>query len=148
MRQVSFDEDNESERTFAAFFYGLNMDADLLSSRGVVPRDARMVSIDGFMVKLGAKAMLLRSPDTRAHGMLFRLTHREMDTLYKDLDDYRAEPFLAVSANGEVTAVISMVHINPPIDSNQIPDYASRWNELAQKLGLPSATPITFKGEH
>jgi len=144
MRQDLLNEDNHSERTFAVFFYGLNMDADLLASRNVVPRDARVVFIDGSMVMLGEKAMLLRSPNARAYGMLFRLTHREMDKLYKDLDDYRAEPFLAVCSNGETIAVISMVHINPPLYSNQNPEYASRWNALALRLGLPSAVSIAF----
>jgi len=141
MRHDLLNEGNDSERTFAVFFYGLNMDADLLSSKGVVPRDARVVFIEGLMVKLGDKAMLLRSPNSRAHGMLFRLTHREMGNLYKDLHDYSAEPFLAISANGGATAVVSMVHINPPIDSTQNPEYASRWNALALRLGLPSAAP-------
>lgn len=136
-----------SERTFPVFFYGLNMDADLLASRGVMPRAARVVFIDGFRVQLGAKAMLLRSPDSRAYGMLFELTHGEMDTLYQDLHEYRAEPFLAVSADGEASAVISMVHIDPPVDSSPIPDYASRWNALVARLGLPCATPVAVAGE-
>lgn len=100
-------------------------------------------SIDGPTVKLGEKTMLLRSPKGRAYGMLFQLTHREMDTVYKDPGDYRAQPFLAVSASGETVAAISMVHVNPPIDSHPVPEYSTRWNELILRLGLPSASPST-----
>lgn len=147
MRIDFLNERNDSERTIAVFFYGLNMDADVLSSKGVVPRAGRIVFIDGFMVKVGEKAMLLRSPNSRAYGMLFQLTHREVDLLYEELVDYRAEAFLAISANCEATAVISMVHINPPLNSNQVADYASRRSELAQKLGLPPLIPILNEDE-
>jgi len=138
MSNVACAYDNDAERTFDVFFYGLNMDAGVLLSKGVTPRDARVAFIDGHMVKLGEKAMLLRSPKGRAYGMLFRLTHGEMDELYKGLDDYRAEPFQAVCANGRAVVAISMVHVSPHIHAQQDPEYSVRWNELVLKLGLPS----------
>lgn len=87
---------------------------------------------------LGEKAMLLRSVGARAYGMLFRVTHKEMDTLYVNLHEYRAEPFQACLENGDTVVAVSMVHIDPPIDSKQDPIYAARFKELIQRLGLPS----------
>lgn len=129
------------EHTFDVFFYGLNMDVDLLSSKGVVPRDPRAALIENHIVILGAKAMLRRSRGGRAYGMLFRLTHREMDVLYADLHDYRPEPFTAIPLNADEdakhVAAISMVHRDPPIDSSPEPAYSARWKALIQRLGFP-----------
>lgn len=129
------------EHTFDVFFYGLNMDAELLSSKGVVPRNPRAALVEDHVVILGAKAMLLRSHGGRAYGMLFRLTHREMDTLYAGLHDYRPEPFTAILVNADEdarpVAAISMVHRDPPVDSNYDPAYFARWKHLVRQLGFP-----------
>lgn len=73
--------------------------------------------------------------------MLFRLTHREMDALYAGLHDYSPEPFMAILANSnevaEPVAVISMVHRDPPVDSNRDPTYCARWTNLVQRLRFP-----------
>ncbi|EEA00726.1 conserved hypothetical protein [Burkholderia sp. H160] len=131
------------EHTFDVFFYGLNMDADLLTSKGVVPRDPRVALIEDHVVILGAKAMLQRSHGGRAYGMLFRLTHREMGTLYADLHDYSPEPFTAILVNADEgarpVAAISMVHRDPPVDSNHDPAYCARWKDLVRQLGFPES---------
>lgn len=132
-------ENNSADRIFDVFFYGLNMDAKILSSKGVVPRQPRVAYIDNFTVRLGAKAMLLRSCGRRAYGMLFKLTHHELDDLYATLIEYRAEPFQAVLANGERVAAISMVHVDPPINSAQDADYSAAFHDLTYRLGLPHA---------
>jgi hypothetical protein len=131
-----------AEHTFDVFFYGLFMDAGLLSARGVVPRDPRPAFVADHVVRLGAKAMLLRSPGARAGGMLFRLTHREMDKLYAGDWEYRPVPLLAVpagtNANGGATAALCMVHRDPPLHSARNPPYAVQWESLVQRLGLDS----------
>lgn len=132
---------NDAERTFDVFFYGLHMDPNVLVSKGVVPRDPRVAFVDDHVVRLGAKAMLLRSHGGRAYGMLFRLTHPEMDALYADAHDYRSEAFsvrvVDPAASARPAASISMVHRAPPIDSAQDPDYAVRWTSIVQRLGIP-----------
>ena len=131
--------DNDASRTFNVFFYGLYMDADILASRNVVARDPRIAYIDGHVVKLGEKAKLLRSTNGRAHGMLFRLTHGEMKSLYGVVHGYSAEPFLAVTADGQTVAAISMVQVSLVLHPPPDPGYAERWNELVVKLGLPNS---------
>ena len=135
------------EHTFDVFFYGLNMDADLLSSKGVVPRNPRLALIEDHVVILGAKAMLLRSRGGRAYGMLFQLTHREMDRLYVGLHDYRPEPFMAIVTSADEiarpVAAISMVHRDPPADSNHDPVYCARWKDLVRQLGIPEDATAT-----
>lgn len=132
---------NDAERTFDVFFYGLHMDPYVLASKGVVPRDPRVAFVDDHVVRLGAKAMLLRSHGGRAYGMLFRLTHPEMDALYADAHGYRPEAFSATvvrpEASARPTASISMVHRAPPIDSAPDADYGVRWKRIVQRLGIP-----------
>lgn len=133
-------QNNSAERTFDVFFYGLHMDPNVLVSKGVVPRDPRVAFVDDHVVRLGAKAMLLRSHGRRAYGMLFRLTHAEMEALYGDARDYRAEAFsisvVGPAAGARPIAGISMIHRVPPIDSAQDPEYAARWTSIVQRLGI------------
>lgn len=139
MSRVLDCDDNSAERTFEVFFYGLNMDAQVLAARGVAPREPRVAHVAGYRVQLGAKAMLLRARGARAYGMLFQLTHREMDGLYAALHEYRAEAFCAVLPNGETVPAISMVHVNPPVHSTQDPAYAAAFCRLVHQLNLPDA---------
>jgi hypothetical protein len=135
------------EHTFDVFFYGLNMDADLLSTKGVVPRNPRLALVEDHIVVLGAKAMLLRSRGGRAYGMLFQLTHREMDTLYAGMHNYRPEPFTVIvvstDENARPVVAISMVHRDPPADPNLDPVYSARWKDLVRQLGIPERVTAT-----
>lgn len=130
-------------RVLEVFFYGLYMDAEVLSSRGVVPRAPRRAFIEGHSVRLGSKAVLLRAAGKRAYGMLFRLTHDEIDVLYEHTSGYVAEPFVAVpiaeSAFAAPVAAISMVHRELPDNwqGGRDTDYAGRWLALTQRLGIP-----------
>ena len=70
-------------RRIAVFFYGLFMDADLLSTKGVNPSHISAASVPGFALRIGQRATLLRDPGGRAHGILMELTHAEIDQLYR-----------------------------------------------------------------
>ena len=132
-----------SPRLFDVFFYGLFMDAEVLAERGVVPRLPRLAFIEDHSVRLESKATLQRATGKRAYGVLFRLTHDEMDTLYSSMNDYAAEAFLAMPVAGNhcagPVAAISMVHREPPQKGpgGGDSDYGRRWKILAQKLGIP-----------
>lgn len=128
---------NGVDRTLEVFFYGLYMDAQRLISKGVVPRSPRRAFINGHTVVLKSKAILVRASDCQAHGMLFRLTHRELDSLYVALSEYRAEPYLAECEDGRAVAAISMVHIDPPLTSLREAEYADEWQALIRRLGIP-----------
>ena len=138
-----------AERTFDVFFYGLYMDAETLAGKGVVPRDPRLAFVEDHVIRLGKKAMLLRSRGTRAVGMLYRLNHQEMDVLYADADDYRPQALLAIGLHLEASerpvAALTMVHREPPIDSVEDPDYASRWRELILRLGISDDASSKWK---
>ena len=127
---------NSANRLVEIFFYGLHMDAESLRQKGVVIRQPRLATILHHSVIVREKAMLLRQKDALACGMLYQLTHAEIDTLYKHQTGYRAEAFLANDGEREVCA-ISMVHIDPPIDSQIDYAYVSRLRDVLERLGFP-----------
>src|SRR5712692_4796508 len=92
-----------TERTIEAFFYGLFMDVDLLREKQVTPVNPRPASVDGFSLRIGARATLLPAPETRAYGILISLTHRELSQLYSGpgLEQYRPEAVVARTLEGE-----------------------------------------------
>ena len=128
--------DNSGNRLVEIFFYGLHMDAESLRQKGVVIRQPRLATILHHRVAVREKAMLLREKDALAYGMLYQLTHAEIDMLYQHQTGYRAEAFLANDGEHEVCAV-SMVHIEPPIDSPVDYDYVSRLRTVLEQLGFP-----------
>ena len=67
------------ERSVDVFFYGLFMDEAALREKGFRPADARPARVDGFLLRLGARATLVPDPARCVHGMLMSLTHRELD---------------------------------------------------------------------
>jgi hypothetical protein len=132
-------ENNSRDRPLHVFFYGLYMDAQVLASKGVSAASPVAAYVPDHVVKLGSKAMMLRSPGGRCHGMVFAMTHAEVDKLYAGMDDYRAEAFLAVPLEGGAPiAAVSMVHVDPPIESAEDPAYAVPFRALLARLGLPA----------
>ena len=85
-----------SDRRIDAFFYGLFMDIDILRQEDVAPVNPRRAYVDDFALHIGQRATLLPSPGGRVYGMLFGLTHSELERLYvaPDLEQYRPEAVL------------------------------------------------------
>ena len=81
-----------SDRRIDAFFYGLFMDLGVLREGGVAPINPRRAYVNDFALRIGQRATLLPSAGARAYGMLFALTHAELDRLYAapGLDAYSA----------------------------------------------------------
>jgi len=130
--------ENSPHRLVDIFFYGLHMDAASLEAKGVVIRRPRRATIANCKVVVRTKAMLLRENEAVAHGMLYQLTHAEIDLLYKDQPDYRAEAF-AVHDGEQIVSALSMVHINPPLDGAIDRVYATKLRKVLEALGFPAS---------
>lgn len=91
-----------SDRRIDAFFYGLFMDIAILRESGVAPINPRRAFVDDFAIRIGQRATLLPSVGGRAYGMLFALTHSELERLYTapGLEQYRPEAVLAQPLEG------------------------------------------------
>ena len=128
-----------SSRRVDAFFYGLFMDLEVLRASGVAPLDPRPAYVDHFALRIGQRATLLPSREARAYGMLFALTHSELERLYTapGLEPYRPEAVLAQPLQGPPTPALcyNLPEAPPPGERN--PDYAARLRRVLEKLGFP-----------
>jgi hypothetical protein len=52
------------------------------------------------LLRIGQKATLMQKQGASAYGMLFALTHGEMQALYAGFEAYRPEPILSHLLNG------------------------------------------------
>ena len=128
-----------SERRVDAFFYGLFMDTATLRAGGVAdPANPRRAFVDDFEVHIGQRATLVRSAGARAYGMLFALTHTELDLLYAapGLEAYRAEAIFARQFDGIVTPALCYNLRDAPQAGEWNQEYASRLQEVLRKLGF------------
>src|ERR1051325_8442201 len=98
----------EEVRRIDVFFYGLFMDDALLREKGVSPLDRRAAAVENFSLVIGARATLVPCAGRMVHGVIFSLTHTEVDALYAEasVSAYRPEAVLAQLAGGGVTPAL------------------------------------------
>lgn len=128
-----------SDRRIDGFFYGLFMDADILREAKVAPVNPRRAHVDGFALRIGQRATLLPSAGGRAYGMLFALTHSELDRLYTapGLEQYRPEAVLAQSLEGTAVPALCYNLREAPRPDERNPEYATRLRHALSKLEFP-----------
>jgi hypothetical protein len=128
-----------SDRRIDAFFYGLFMDVDVLRESGVAPLDPRRAYVDGFALRLGRRATLLPLAGARAYGMIFALTHAELERLYTapGLEQYRPEAVVAQPLEGAPAPALCYNLREAPQPHERNPEYAARLQRALSKLGFP-----------
>jgi hypothetical protein len=121
------------------FFYGLFMDEALLRVKGLNPKNRRIAFVDNVSLVIGARASLIARAGKRVHGVLFSLTHGEVDQLYSEttVRDYRPEAVAAQPVDG--TAIPALCFNLPiaPSGNEQDKEYVAKLKELATRIGLP-----------
>ena len=129
----------EEARRIDIFFYGLFMDEALLREKGLNPLNRRTASVEDFSLVIGARATLVPRAGSTVYGVLFSLTHAEVDALYADasVSVYRPEPVLAQLTGGGVTPALCFNLPEPPSADERNPEYASKLREVAARAGLP-----------
>ena len=128
-----------SDRRIDAFFYGLFMDLDILREGGVAPVNPRRAYVDNFELRIGQRATLLPSSGARAYGMLFALTHSELEQLYAapGLEQYRPEAVLAQPLEGTPVPALCYNLREAPRPHERNPEYAARLQRALNKLSFP-----------
>ena len=128
-------------RRIDVFFYGLFMDEALLREKGLNPTGRRMASVENFCLVIGARATLVPCAGRSVHGVLFSLTHTEVDTLYSQdsVSVYRPEAVSAQLADGSITPALCFNLPVPPSADEKNPQYISKLRELAARIGLPQS---------
>ncbi len=129
----------EEVRRIEVFFYGLFMDEALLREKGVNPLNRRIAFVEDFSLVIGARATLVPRAGGTAHGVLFSLTHDEVDALYREasVSVYRPEAVLAQLPDGGSTPALCFNLPATPSAEERNPEYASQLREVAVRIGLP-----------
>ncbi len=120
------------------FFYGLFMDKALLARQGVSAHHARVASVDGFALRIGARATLVPSRGARAYGVLMTISANEVRRLYAEdsVSDYVPEPVTAeLMDSSQVAATCYNLPVGKLTGSNAA--YAEALWQVAHALGLP-----------
>jgi len=128
-------------RRIDVFFYGLFMDEVLLREKGMNPTNRRIASVENFSLIIGARATLVPCPGQAVHGVLFSLTHAEVDALYAEasLSVYRPEALLARLTDGQLVPALCFNLPVPPSITERNSQYALKLRALAERIGLPQS---------
>jgi hypothetical protein len=129
----------EQARRVNVFFYGLFMNERVLQEKGINPVNRRLASVDNFSLVIGTRATLVPDEAGRVYGLLYSLTHSEVDALYTEpsVSAYRPEAVLAELGDGEIAAALCFNLPVPPPPEERNPQYAAKLKELAARIGLP-----------
>ena len=127
-------------RRIDVFFYGLFMDDALLREKGINPRNRRMAFVENFSLAIGARATLVPGTGRTVHGVIFSLTHSQVDALYSEasVSVYRPEAVAAQLADGSIIPALCFNLPVPPSSTERNPQYVSKLRALASRIGLPA----------
>ena len=122
------------------FFYGLFMDQDLLRGKGLTPEAAEIASVGGYALRIGQRAALVPQASGVVHGVVMSLALSELDRLYSEpgLQGYTPEAVMARLASGGTIAALCYNLVEPPSPAEHNPDYATKLQAVARKVGLPA----------
>lgn len=133
--------DNSPNRLIQVYFYGLYLDPEVLRGKGVEPRSARPGLVTGRVLRIGRQATLLRSVGGQACGVVYSMTHDELERLYAGLADYRVEPVLVWTLDGDVVPALCCTLLQPPGDWEGNAAYTRDLREAMVRAGLPGPFP-------
>ncbi len=119
------------------------MNPDVLRASGTRPIDCETGYVEGLRLKVGPLANLEESKDSRAYGLLAKLSHEDLNKLYGSDPAalqgtvYLPEAVLVHTKNGQT--VPAMTYICPTL-SGGIADaeYVAKLVVAAEKIELPA----------
>ena len=125
--------------TVSVIFYGLFMDHQRLTEKGIKASDPRLAWVADYRLSIGQRATLLPAAGFRAHGVVVSLSQIDLDRLYADpsVADYVAETVSAVYEGGE-SQLARCYNLPESRLTGSNPEYARALLQLAEQLGLPS----------
>lgn len=128
-----------NNRRIHVFFYGLFMDPDVLRQNQVEAANPRRAYVEGYALRIGRRAALVPAPGARAHGMVYALTHEELERLYSapGLEAYRPEAVLVRLADEEILPALCYNLPEPPGPEEANAEYAARLRATLERLGFP-----------
>lgn len=131
--------DNSSQRLNDVFFYGLYMDEEILKNKNVKPRNQRIGIAHGYELRIGKMATLVRKDGAKAFGLVYSLTHDEIDRLYtkSGLTDYVAEAIMVELSDKLSIPTLCCNLLNPPEDDENNDEYYQKLKKCMKRHELP-----------
>ncbi len=116
------------------------MDERLLATKGIKPTNISLGFVDGYGLRIGERATLVRRPNDRAYGAVMDIAPNEATALYAEdsVADYLPEPVTVELMDGtEVEATCYNLPSAKVTGTNK--DYAESLLEVASRLGFPDS---------
>jgi hypothetical protein len=137
---VNKDSTKNTSRRVNGFFYGLFMDNDILRKLGITPTGAHRAYVDDYRLVIGNRATLVSMPGTRAYGMVYALTHDDLETLYSGpgLDQYRPEAVITHLLDGGDLPALCFNLVEAPASGESNAAYAEKLQDALGKLNFPT----------
>jgi hypothetical protein len=120
------------------FFYGLFMDENLLAKKGIKPSEINLGFVDGYGLRIGERATLIRCPDSRAYGAMMDIAPSDATELYSEesVSGYVPEPVIVELMDGkQVEATCYNLPSDKVTGTNK--RYADSLLEIATRLDFP-----------
>lgn len=127
-----------------AFFYGGYMNPNTLRAYGTTPEVCEVGYVEGLELTVGPIANMAPKKGSRAYGLLARLSHEDLETLYGGdptaLKGSRYLPEAVLVKTEAGTAVPAMTYLCGTL-SGAMPEaeYVASLVKAAEVLGLPDA---------
>ena len=121
------------------FFYGIFMDSGLLRAKGFRPEAEERGVLEGWGLRIGRRATLVREPTGQVHGVVMTLAVDEIERLYAEpsLVEYQPVAVAIRLLSGGVVAALCYVLAVAPESEERNEEYAAQLREVASRLGLP-----------
>ncbi len=131
--------DNSSSRLVEVFFYGLYMDDSILKSRDVVAKNKKVGYVDGYRLRIGKNATLLRDKNSKSYGVICSITHDDIYKLYgaTGLINYVPEALIVRTDDSKNSPAICYVLLNPPRKDEINSDYYQKLTLCMKEYGFP-----------
>ena len=124
----------------SVFFYGLFMDTTLLAARNIKVRNPVIGSVQGYTLRIGARASLVPQQSGQAYGLLIDIERGDLRDLYADpsVAEYVPEQLEVVTEDG-TRHEATCYNLPESQLAGTNPKYAAELGALANRLGLPAA---------
>ena len=116
------------------------MDEALLATKGIAPSEASSGFVDGYRLRIGERATLVRRPGSRAYGVMMDIAQGEATRLYAEesVADYVPERVIVELMDGtQVEASCYNLPGDKVTGTNR--KYAESLLDVATRLGFPDS---------
>jgi hypothetical protein len=114
------------------------MDENLLAKKGIKPSEINLGFVDGYGLRIGERATLIRCPDSRAYGAMMDIAPSDATELYSEesVSGYVPEPVIVELMDGkQVEATCYNLPSDKVTGTNK--RYADSLLEIATRLDFP-----------